>query len=96
MIKLHRNFYCRSTISVARDLLGKTLVYQPKQNTSFKASIVEVEAYLDDDPASHAYRGQTPRNAPMFGPPGFSYVYFIYGMYYCLNIVTEKAGKAFP
>lgn len=85
---LPRSFYDRPTLDVARDLLGKTLVYGP-----YQGRITETEAYIgQDDPACHAARGLTPRTAPMFGPPGYSYIYFIYGMYYCLNIVTEKAG----
>ncbi|MFH1428594.1 MAG: DNA-3-methyladenine glycosylase [Candidatus Margulisiibacteriota bacterium] len=91
---LPRGFYNRPTITVARELLGKTLVYQVSPDNRFTAKIIETEAYLDDDPASHAFRGKTPRNAPMFGPPGFTYIYFIYGMYHCLNFVTEKEGKA--
>ncbi|MFC1478400.1 DNA-3-methyladenine glycosylase [Candidatus Margulisiibacteriota bacterium] len=91
---LPRRFYNRPTITVARELLGKTLVYQSSSGNEFTAKIVETEAYLDDDPASHAFKGKTPRNAPMFGPPGFTYIYFIYGMYHCLNFVTEKEGKA--
>ena len=79
---------------MARDLLGKTLTFETDGET-LAARIVEVEAYLGGrDPASHAYRGLTPRTAPMFGPPGRSYVYFVYGMYHCLNVVTESDGVA--
>ena len=79
---------------MARDLLGKVLVFDAHGSTK-TARIVEVEAYRGGrDPASHAYRGLTPRTAPMFGPPGRSYVYFVYGMYHCLNVVTEIDGVA--
>ena len=79
---------------MARDLLGKVLTLESAGSVK-AARIVEVEAYLGGrDPASHAYRGLTPRTAPIFGPPGRSYVYFVYGMYHCLNVVAESDGIA--
>jgi len=78
---------------VARDLLGKILVVRAKTGET-AGRIVEVEAYSGGDPASHSARGETPRSAPMFGPPGRAYVYFIYGMYEMLNFVTESEGRA--
>ena len=79
---------------MARDLLGKVIVYDGPAGRR-AARLVEVEAYLGArDPASHAYRGPTPRTAPMFGPPGRSYVYFVYGMYHCVNVVAERDGVA--
>lgn len=86
---LKRSFYERSTLEVAPDLLGKSIVIQQK-NATKKGIIVEVEAYTNDDPAAHCYQGMTPRTKVMFGPGGYSYVYFIYGMYHCLNFVSEK------
>ena len=92
--RLPRSFYERPTARVARDLLGKVLVYDgPAGRRAVR--LVEVEAYLGaDDPASHAFRGPTRRTAPMFGPPGRSYVYFVYGMYHCMNVVAERSGVA--
>lgn len=86
-------FFEQPTLVVARALLGQTLVRQ-FENASVEAEIVEVEAYTVDDPACHAFGGRRPRCEVMFGPPGFAYVYFIYGMYYCLNVVTEVDGTA--
>jgi DNA-3-methyladenine glycosylase len=89
MHKLTQDFYVRHVVEVAQDLLGKTLVFGP-----FQGIITETEAYRGaDDPASHAFK-KTPRSEIMFGPPGVSYVYFIYGMYHCFNIVTEPEGQA--
>src|SRR5579872_6784982 len=87
---LKRRFYERSTEQVARDLLGKILVHGPTAGM-----IVETEAYPGgDDLASHSSRGITPRTRVIFGPPGHAYVYFIYGMYQCLNLVCEPDGTA--
>ncbi len=87
-----QSFYARPTVAVARDLLGAVLCRRTDNGDILSAPIVEVEAYTEDDPACHAFRGKTERNAVMFGPGGNAYVYFIYGMYYCLNAVTEIDG----
>jgi DNA-3-methyladenine glycosylase len=89
-LPLTRDFYARPAIEVARDCLGKILVHG-----STAGRIVEVEAYLGtDDRASHSWRGLTDRTRVIFGPPGKAYVYFIYGMYECLNFVAEPEGHA--
>jgi DNA-3-methyladenine glycosylase len=93
MIKLPREFYDRETILVAKDLLGKYLVHH-SNGTELIGRIVEVEAYLGEhDLASHSSKGLTKRNKIMFGPPGYAYVYFIYGMHYCMNVVSEREGN---
>jgi DNA-3-methyladenine glycosylase len=85
-IPLLRAFYDRDPQRVGRDLLGKVLVRKAGRKR-VAARIVEVEAYLGaDDPAAHAFSGRTARNAVLFGPPGYAYVYFIYGNHYCLNV----------
>ena len=89
---LSRSFYNRDTRVVAQELLGKFLVRRTPREC-IAAKIVEVEAYRgSDDPASHAYKGETPRNRLMFGKPGIAYVYFIYGNHHCLNVTTEPEG----
>jgi len=88
---LPRAFFSRDPRRVARDLLGKVLVRAAPPLT---ARIVEVEAYLGaNDPAAHSAAGKTARNAVMFGPPGYAYIYFIYGNHYCLNVSCEPDGK---
>jgi DNA-3-methyladenine glycosylase len=90
---LPHSFYSRNTAIVAKQLLGKYLIRKIGRR-KLVGRIVETEAYLENDPASHAFKGITPRCAPMFEHPGRAYVYFIYGNHYCLNVVTEKFGKA--
>jgi DNA-3-methyladenine glycosylase len=92
--RLSRTFFARPTIEVARDLLGKIIVHKLNADT-LAGVIVEVEAYLGvGDKAAHAARGLTSRTKVLFGPPGHAYVYFIYGMYECLNLVCEPDGVA--
>lgn len=87
---LPKSFYDRPTKIVARQLLGKFLCRE-KGNKIIKGKIIEVEAYLGEkDLACHTSKGKTPRNEVMFGPAGHAYIYFIYGMYHCFNVVTEK------
>jgi DNA-3-methyladenine glycosylase len=85
--RLPRSYFERDSPEVAPDLLNKIIVVGTKSGR-----IVEVEAYTQDDPASHCYRGRTNRNNVMFGPAGHLYVYFVYGMHYCVNVVTGHEG----
>lgn len=91
-MRLTEDFFNRNTVTVARQLLGKVLV-RKKGRKVLTGMITETEAYHGPaDRASHASRGSTPRTAVMFGPPGFTYVYLIYGMYHCLNFTTMRDG----
>lgn len=91
MQPLPRSFYTRPTITVAKDLLGKIFVRKLGARI-YKGKIVETEAYLHNDPASHSFRGITERTKVMFYQGGFLYVYFTYGMHFCANVVTGKEG----
>lgn len=92
--KLPRSFFDRPTLEICPELIGKIIVLKTA-DSSLSARITEVEAYIGQaDPACHAARGMTERNRIMFGPPGMAYIYLIYGMYNCLNFVTEREGFA--
>ena len=90
--KLPRDFYLQPTVTVARQLLNKLFI-RKLNDIYLVGRIVETEAYLYNDPASHSFNGMTERNSVMFNQGGFLYVYFIYGMHFCCNIVTEEKGK---
>jgi DNA-3-methyladenine glycosylase len=90
--RLPRSFYDRDPRKVARDLLGKLLVRE-ERGRSRVGRVVEVEAYLEGDPAAHVYAGKTERNRVLWGPPGFAYVYFIYGNHYLFNVSCLPDGK---
>jgi len=94
ILPLPRAFFARSPRRVARELLGKLLI-RDLGELRLAGRIVEVEAYLgENDPAAHAAAGNTARTSVLFGPPGYAYVYFIYGNHYCLNVSCEPEGKA--
>jgi DNA-3-methyladenine glycosylase len=85
-------WFDRSAVTIAPELIGCTLVRQLPDGRQLRGLIVETEAYQEGDPACHAYRKQTKRNQIMFGDPGYVYVYLIYGIYHCVNVVTDRSG----
>jgi len=92
---ISREFYLDPPDLVARKLLGKLLVRTGGAEGTMIGRIVEVEAYFgESDPAAHSFAGKTARNAVLFGPPGHAYVYFVYGMHFCLNVSCEREGRA--
>lgn len=91
---LSPDWFARSALEVAPDLVGCSLVRRFEDGTEVRGEIVETEAYTPDDPACHAYRRRTPRNEAMFGAPGTIYVYKIYGIYHCLNLVCDRPNIA--
>jgi DNA-3-methyladenine glycosylase len=94
MTVIPRDFFARFSVAVAPELLGCVLEHETADGL-VAVELTEVEAYAgESDPASHAYRGKTARNAVMFGPPGHAYVYFTYGMYFCVNLVCARNGSA--
>lgn len=93
MAALSQDFYNRNTLEVAKDLLGCKLC-RNIDGEILSGIIVETEAYTQDDPACHAFKGKTPRSITLFKQPGIAYVYFIYGMYHCFNVITEPDDVA--